>query len=139
MSNTFAEQDTVTELRKKLRNTIYQDFRFGEHLKTAISNRIPLFRYSYDYNNSIVNITINKSVCESVPGFMHKKEFYMPLIHDALVSTYYTMLNTYSIDQSTPDNLKIIEDTIYACKNTICSYMMLDVTAILDNTIVLYL
>lgn len=139
MSNTFAEQDTITELRKRLRNTIYQDFKFGEQLNNAIRTRIPLFRYNYDYNNSIVNITIDKSACESIPGFVHKKEFYMSLIHDALISTYYTMLNVYSTDQSASDNIKIIEDTIYACNNTICSYMMLDVTAILDNTIVLYL
>lgn len=139
MSNTFAEQDTVTELRKKLRNTIYQDFRFGNQLSMAIGNHIPLFRYHYDYNNSVVNLTIDKNACESIPGFVHKKEFYMSLIHDALISTYYTMLGIYAMDQSDSDNLKIVEDTIYACKNTICSYMMLDITAILDNTIVVYL
>lgn len=140
LNNAFVEQNTVTSLRTKLKNTIYKDFRFSNILLENIKKVIPIFSYDYDYDENVVKIIIDKNRCEDmIPNFIHKKEFYMPIFHNVLLSSYDAMLHIYNADKNTPENQEIVEQTIYACNNTICSYKMLDVTAILNNAIIIYL
>lgn len=139
MSSTILQQNIITDSRLKLRSA-YIDPRFIEIFKNNLS--IPYFQVSYDPANFIITITIDKNKCTDImEGFVHRKEYYGPILHRTIMNSLYEFVSICDLKNSEDYTLwGSVAPILNKClNNEICSYKLYDATTILDNIINVYL
>lgn len=136
--NTVAQQDKITELRLKLKATIYNDSCFLNRFDVAIKEMIPTFTIHHSPVTNAIEIVIDRNTCSGIESFTHKKEFYMCKIADALMkaisAAHIKCQSCHEIAET-----GVIVDYLNYRRLGGSIYNLFDMTVILDNTIVVYL
>lgn len=142
--NSVAQQNKVTDLRLKMKSTLYRDPTFVSLLEESIKRAFPIYNSDYNYDTNAFQIIIDKNQCETIPGFEHKKEFYTNFILRSYLTTLH-VANTsfYKLYPDNPDRREmsnLISEILIRCKDgSISAYNLFDVTVILDNVVMFYL
>lgn len=140
MNNSVLLKDAIASIRIGLNDRIYTDEDFFKQFIQHISGHIVIVDYTHDQLRRTISITINKNLCGEIPEFSHKKEFYASIINDAYVQALNDMITLYARRRDKVESTNFINDILAKCANrNIDSFLLFDVTPILDNVILIHL
>lgn len=143
MHNSVLLKDNIADLKIGLYTWIYSDPRFFQIFHGYMTDSgIPILEFTPNLTGRTISIVINRNRCSDIPGFSHKKEYYTPIINIRYVETLMMMSSIYRTENQKEKAFEInfIDDILAKCRNgNADSFLLFDVTPILDNTILIYL
>lgn len=146
MGTNVTTQNAATNFRTQLAQNIYVMNNFHEILKSYVAAFLPIFNYEIGEYITKIKITINRNACTELQGFVHNKEFYVNIFKDILIATLRDILNRFlsaPILANTPNllySINLLNNVIESVTNDpLMIYRLFDITAVLNNEIIVYL